>query len=152
MHHSTVIAKYLIDKGKKENKYFTQMQILKIVYLCNSAMLYKRDAPLIYDRIEAWQYGPVIPELYYEICHYGRNYVKEIEVKDENNSNITDENEIRIINKIYEELKAYSGPRLSTYTHQKGTPWDVVYKKAGNRAIIDIDIIKACCKNLEKIV
>ena len=38
------------------------MQVLKLVYYCHAWMLGLYGRPLIRQPIEAWRYGPVVPE------------------------------------------------------------------------------------------
>lgn len=152
MKHSTVIAKYLIDKAKSDGNYFTQMKILKMVYLANSAMLCNQNESLISDRIEAWQYGPVIPELYSAIRHYGRNPVIDIESSDIDENKELSQDEKKRVDDVYDKLKIYSAYKLSTYAHQKNSPWYKVYSEKGDKAVIDTKTIISCCKELKKIV
>ena len=40
------------------------MSLLKLVYISHGWNLEMRNEPLVQNRIEAWQYGPVIPDVY----------------------------------------------------------------------------------------
>ena len=43
----------------------TPMHIIKLVYLSHGWMLGLHDTPLLWEPVEAWQYGPVVPSVYH---------------------------------------------------------------------------------------
>ena len=47
------------------------MKIIKLVYIAHGHYLAKNDSPLFTEKVEAWDYGPVIPSLYHEFKIYG---------------------------------------------------------------------------------
>ncbi|MCK4593343.1 DUF4065 domain-containing protein [bacterium] len=69
------VAAYILTKTGK----ITTMRLQKLVYYCQAWSLVWDDAPLFDERIEAWTFGPVIPDLYnkhkglftIEICEDG---------------------------------------------------------------------------------
>ncbi len=44
-----------------------------------------------------------------------------------------DYNNQMLLDKIWDVYCDYSGPQLSTLTHQKDTPWDIVWNKLGGK-------------------
>ena len=49
----------------------TLLQILKMTYLSHGYTLAITGKPLIYNKVEAWKYGPVIPIVYNALSKYG---------------------------------------------------------------------------------
>ena len=131
MHSAVKIAKYFVDKSNQEND-MTPMKLLKMVYIAHGWMLALYDRPLISEDVEAWKYGPVIPELYRALKKWGGDEVDEL--PDEWRVEL-DEDEQNILEHVYENYKGYSGVALSAMTHAKGTPWTTVGGGALGRII-----------------
>lgn len=141
MHSAKAIANYFLDLGDEENIEITPMQIQKLVYIAHGYHLAKTDYPLISDRIEAWQYGPVIPALYDEFSHLGPEPIYE-RAYEEVIATIgpigsiaqTDSNETKdVLNTVWDEYKMYTAIELSTMTHEPNSPWDTTKKRGWNR-------------------
>jgi len=142
MHSSIEIANKLIEIAKKNKKTLTPMQLIKLVFLCHGWMLGLYRRHLINDSIEAWKYGPVIPNLYQKIKQFRSNPVTTISY---NNKYDFDEDELDIINQVYNIYGNYNGIQLSVLTHEKDSPWDITWKN-GNQ-IISNDLIENYYQN-----
>ena len=59
------IANCFIRRAKNDHESMSIMRVLKLVYMAHGWTLAVLNRPLIMDRIEAWEYGPVIPTVYY---------------------------------------------------------------------------------------
>ena len=85
------------------------------------------DDELIHDRVEAWDYGPVIPSLYHTFKRFGND-----EIARENYDILgprVDQNDtkaIALLGKVWEVYGNMTGLRLSTLTHKKDGPWHTV--------------------------
>ena len=155
VYRSTVVAKEMLKLAANQNKTLTPMQLIKLVYLAHCWMLALYSRPLIEEPIEAWKYGPVIPELYQGIKHYGSNPVKEIkDVLDCFDGLDSEDNPVKevnrheeefdpdskdIINQVYEKYSYLSGIELSMITHTKNSPWEVTWDSSNK--IISNDLI-----------
>ena len=61
---SKAVANYFLEKSDLPAKgRLTQMKLHKLVYFAHGICLAVYNKPLIKDEIQAWQYGPVVPEL-----------------------------------------------------------------------------------------
>jgi uncharacterized phage-associated protein len=108
-----------IDLAKNEN--LTNMQLQKMVYIAHGFNLALRGTKLYYEDTRAWNFGPVVPELYEKLRKYGSSKV--IEKIDTSDTVEPDEDSLEIIKAVYDNYKKYSGMQLSDLTHQNGTPW-----------------------------
>lgn len=89
------------------------------------------------DEIEAWQFGPVIPEVYYEYCGFGGF---EIQIKQE--ADISLENkEKSIIDSIVDEKRKMEPWELVKDTHDKSKAWYARYNALGRGSIISKDLM-----------
>lgn len=125
MYSSLHIAKKYLELGRHaQDRHLTPMKLLKLVYIAHGWMLGLYGRPLVTEDIEAWQYGPVIPELYREMKMYGNQPVSDL-------INVPDLNflqqEESIIQQVYQRYGAFTGPQLSAMTHAKGTPWHQIW-------------------------
>lgn len=127
------VANEFIRLGREEGRFFTPMQLLKLVYIAHGWMYGFFNKPLIKDDIEAWKYGPVIPDLYHALKEYGSKTVP-AEVSSFwnifSNEDLTPEQK-SVINFVYRKYGSLDGISLSMITHQTDTPWSLVFSHEG---------------------
>ena len=131
-HHPVSIANYLVEKAALEGRHLDILQLVKLVYLAHGWCLGITDRPLISTRIEAWRYGPVVPEVYEAFRPQGVTI--RARAKDENGhlyQSEMDSEQVRVVNKVYDTYKDLEPIHLSYLTHQKGTPWSKMYESHG---------------------
>ena len=58
------VANEFIHLAKADGRSLTPLQLIKLTYIAHGWMLTLYGRPLIVDEVEAWKYGPVIPDLY----------------------------------------------------------------------------------------
>jgi uncharacterized phage-associated protein len=114
------------------------MSLLKLCYIAHGWRLEITGEPLFPNDIQAWQYGPVIPEVYRAFRGQGVQVTNEVPVP---GNPITPEDDefLEQIYNIYGNLSAF---QLSDLTHVPGGPWDIASKVGGNYAQIPNDLIK----------
>lgn len=110
----------------------TQLSVHKGLYLAHMTFLGKTDGqPLISERFQAWDYGPVIPSLYHELKMFGRKPVRDIfwttGLKD-------DTPEAQVLDAIGSQIKSISPSALVHFTHDPKGAWAKHYR-AGARGI-----------------
>ena len=67
-HLSEAIANSFLEIGEP----IDPMKIQKLVYFAHGWHLGFQEQPLSVEDAQAWQWGPVFPDLYHEIKGYGR--------------------------------------------------------------------------------
>lgn len=139
---SPVIAEYFIQKDK--NMKSDIMKVLKLVYISHGFNLAIFDTPLIKEKVQAWQYGPVIPELYFRLK---TNDLDTISVFYDDVQRLErDEDKKKLLDAVYTKYGKYDGIQLSNLTHKKNTPWDITVNKYESE--IKEDLIKEHYKTL----
>ena len=132
------------------------MQVHKLSYISHGFTLALEDVPLFKSRVEAWKYGPIMPTLYYALRRYGGEPITALPYCDTPLESSAIENRKKflcgaipdshkkIIDTVIEKYGDFSGPALSTMTHEKGTPWHKCYTngklgiESENSGLIDI--------------
>lgn len=126
---STLVARRFVEVAKERGEKLTPLQLQKLVFLAHGWSFPLLNRPLVGDRVEAWRYGPVFPELYVALKRYGATAVKEVpesareRVTNRVNEVTLDKSEMGVIDLVYEKYGSLSGPMLIELTHQEGSPW-----------------------------
>ena len=122
----------MIGRAKRRSVRLTHLRLQKLVYISygwSLALLQGRR--LFREPIEAWQFGPVIPELYHEFKRFGRLNVDEwsryYSYEDQKFVfplvNADDIDALRVLNLTWNRYGTRPAKTLMALTHQKGTPW-----------------------------
>ena len=115
------IANEFIRRSRQQNRLLTHMQIQKLVYFAHARMLSLHGRPLISQNFEAWQYGPVVRDLYRSLNRHGSRRVQEtIPMVTEGTGSIRERD---IVNWSFNKYSQLSGPELSKLTHAPDAPW-----------------------------
>ena len=120
MYLALEIAKYIIDKCTKDNCPISNLQLQKILYYIQREFLQQGEIAFP-EEIEAWQFGPVVPEVYRQYCGFGAlpirmRYMVRIELDD-----------IRMINPIIEKKRILNPWDMVSDTHSSGKAWDLIF-------------------------
>jgi len=128
------IAKYLLSIQPMSN-----LKLQKIIYLVYADYLLRTQKPLFSDKIIAFQYGPVVRDVYNYYKGHGRDDIEEgkenehLLILDEITIPVTlakilqsDEQEsvLLSIKSVLEKFGAMSANQLVYMTHKSGSPWD----------------------------
>lgn len=139
MHTAIKVADEILKIAKSEGRMLTPLQLMKLVYISHGWHLAIRGQDLFGNRIEAWKYGPVIPDLYRATKKFGRNPIP-LDLIDEVSS--IDPETRAFLRDVYSKYGHLDGIALSSLTHQSGTPWDQVYEDGVLNLEISDDLIR----------
>ncbi|MGZ3304243.1 MAG: Panacea domain-containing protein [Asticcacaulis sp.] len=115
-----------------------QMKLQKLVYIVHGWNMAINHEPLIRDRIEAWDGGPVVRAIWDHVRDFGlggRDRLLVNPVTDEAYSAELSDDERSVLNHVWNRYGGYSGSELSRMTHRDGTPWYQAYARGRNAAI-----------------
>ncbi len=146
MYKAVDIAIALLEEAQKRGLQLTQMQLQKLVYVAHGLSLATRDLPMIQENVNAWQYGPVIPEVYHRFKNYGNQNIDFYSLPEANYPRMVDVESQNIIATTLDNFGQLSGGQLSEMSHRVGSPWHSVwYDGCGHEirgAIINNDLIR----------
>ena len=119
------IANQFLSLGERDCVPIDPMKIQKLMYLAHGWSLAFFDSPLVLQAIEAWRYGPVVPDLYREFQVFRANpivgCVKAL-------GTISEQTREHLEN-VWQTYKAFTPIQLSMMTHEPGGAWDLTTKK-----------------------
>lgn len=136
MYNAIDLAKYIVTECYSKENPISNLQLQKILYFVQRDFLLRDDIAFL-ESIEAWQFGPVVPVVYYHFCGYGA-----MPITDKYSVNISEEDKT-YIDKIVDEKSAMNPWDLVAETHKPNGAWEKVYDNgAGNHNVISIELIK----------
>ncbi|MDR1877013.1 MAG: DUF4065 domain-containing protein [Flavobacteriaceae bacterium] len=130
------IAKYIHSQGYRDN-----IKINKLLYISFGFYGAVHDKHLFPDRIEAWKYGPVIPDVY---SAFNNGYFDTDIIS-------LEENEKTSIDRVLHLYGSKAPFLLVDLTHQKDTPWSNSYVPGERNIEIKKDTIINYYKNIIQI-
>jgi len=133
------VANAVLDRSDVRGYAITNMALNKLVYFTHGWHLALYDQPLVDSRFEAWQYGPVHPQLYKQFKAFGDRPIEgralRVDLATGDNVPVGYEFNAKVsahIEKIVDFYGEMSAARLSTLSHEPGAPWDLVWSAAGS--------------------
>ena len=141
-HDARSIANEIIRRAHEAGQPITHLQVMKLVYFCHAWMLGLYSEPLSRQPVVAWKYGPVVPVVYDSLKRFGGEPINRgiSGIEGEDYSDL-ETNLIDQVWNIYGNGK-FTGTQLSTITHEKGTPWDLIMRKNGLHSVIPDPMIE----------
>ena len=129
------VSRYIINYSNLKDYGISNLKLQKILYFVQAYFLIQTSHPCFKEKIEAWDFGPVVPVAYREFKGFaGMDIptVKSYIVFDENDiwntkciefeENCIDNEDKVLINKVVDKFSEYSATDLVKLT-QRQTPW-----------------------------
>jgi uncharacterized phage-associated protein len=154
-----VIANEIIKLAKAEGIPVTPMKLQKILYLANGISYKRKNNKLINERFEAWDYGPVVRNVYSIYRDFkGKSITEPIDEFVYTNgfsfalasSFEVDNEDLRIIKEGWDNSKNLDAFTLSAWSHNKNSPWDKAYNAIPKEVYISEDEIRSYFLNFIK--
>lgn len=140
------VANYFLAIVNSNNEYgdvISNLKLQKLCYYAQGLYLAINNEPLFENKIEAWQHGPVIPDLYhkYKDC-------ENCLTLDDGVSLDTLSKEIKdFLDRVYAVYGQFSAWKLREMTHNE-EPWKSVYNPEKKHIIITPDSMKKFFKSI----
>ncbi|EDN69461.1 phage-associated protein [Beggiatoa sp. PS] len=158
---SKAVANSFILKAKEKGcTDISPMKLQKLVYFAHGWFMAFTDQEFIKEEVQAWKFGPVIPDIYFEFKEYGNSNIeilaKELRFTGSKLELITpnidddDDDANRIINEVWRAYGEFTPIQLSNITHAKGSPWEMVASSYGSELPKNIEMPNALIKDVFK--
>lgn len=120
------VAEYFLTSVDDESgDSLSNLKLQKLVYYAQGYHLAMHEKPLFEEQIEAWQHGPVVPELYHAYKQYGSG---PIPTPDNFDSSKFDRSTRELLDEVYQVYGQFSAWKLRDMTHAE-SPWLSAYKQ-----------------------
>jgi uncharacterized phage-associated protein len=144
------VANYFLDLAKRDKKPISPMKLQKLVYFAHGWNLALRNEPLLLERVEAWDYGPVIPAVYHAFKECGRGEIKElaasVDLDDDGKIVIADyvlkadKDTFALLKRVWDVYRSYTAIQLSNATHDPDGAWFKTYHEGEGAQRRGVDI------------
>ncbi|MDV6345244.1 Panacea domain-containing protein [Nitrosomonas sp. Is37] len=103
----------------------SNLQMQKILYLAHMVYMGEnKGEPLVDEEFQSWDYGPVLPSLYYKVKFFGNKPVQDVFHR---NRILTDGPESKILKDAAEKFSNANPGSLIAWTHRPNGAWDKTY-------------------------
>lgn len=118
----------------------SNLEVQKLVYLAHMFCLGRTGSPLVDGHFEAWEYGPVHPDLYHRVKVFGSDPVQNVfhTVRGLD----SESTEARVLDEIGDSLAGCPSGRLVAITHWDRGAWARNYRPGARFIVIPNDDIK----------
>ncbi len=143
------VAKRFLELAQPENIGLTNMKLQKLVFFSQVVALRLFNQPIHNNNSLAWDFGPVVKELY-DLVHglAAANPKKQILLSEPSvgtafagTETIDDVEALGITKAVWNKFKGWTAFQLSELTHRPGSPWATVYA-TNQYSVIPLDLIK----------
>lgn len=124
------VSKWILSEAERQGIRLTPMQLQKLLYYVQGEYIGMTGKPLFAEAIEAWQHGPVVPEVYRAYKVYGRTPINPVPCE------------------IPEDLASYirycvsSRGRMSAAELRNATHGETPYNNAENDGVISVEALR----------
>lgn len=132
MYRALSVARYIIERCHSQNRSISNLKLQKILYFVQAEFLVSRGQPCFVEQIEAWDFGPVVPEVYQQYKIFGSSNIPVFGRLD--NPVVIRNDDQELINEIVDECARYSASALVDITHHQ-SPWLDAYVPGYNNVI-----------------
>jgi uncharacterized phage-associated protein len=160
---SKAVANSIISQARLSDvEDLSPMKLQKLIYYCHAWCLALIGEPLLKDEVQAWPYGPVVPDIYYEYKNFGDQpvaaFAKELAIENGELKLIEpiisddDHQTLALVGEVLSRYGHLSPIQLSNMTHQAGEPWKIIADLHPDRLprniIIPNELIRDCFHRL----
>lgn len=134
-------ANYIIYYCNEHNITISNLKLQKLLYFVWVEYYKIKNDYLFSNKFFAWKFGPVVPSVYYEYCHYSGFPI----VFDDYNkyNDELDEDLKETLDQCLKVNVHKSPSELVKMTHEPNTPWSEIFndKNKGYNSIIPFELI-----------
>ena len=123
MYSVQLIARYIIKYCNKKNYSVSNLKLQKLLYFVQAEFLVSTGKPCFPEEIEAWDFGPVVPEVYHRYKVYGSSNISHMPSRPLGFIAPSDK---EIIEEMVDLCAEYTASQLVEITHQQD-PWINAY-------------------------
>ncbi len=131
MYDALDVARYVINYENSQDRLVSNLRLQKLLYFIQAQFLVTSGYACFSDKIEAWDFGPVVPSVYHEYKLFGSSSIPRFLSCEA--VNITPKDRL-LIERILDKCSHYSTTELVSITHRQ-QPWKDAYDRKYDRTI-----------------
>ena len=121
MYSAMKVARYIIAHESEQGRSVTNLRLQKLMYFVQAQFLVERNKPCFDAEIEAWSFGPVVPETYHVFKFYGASEIPPRNIEEDLEWIYPSDRDS--IDMILDDCAQYSTTTLIDITHRQ-KPWE----------------------------
>lgn len=110
------VARYIISYCGQKGYFISNLKLQKILYFVQAEFLVATGMPCFMEEIEAWDFGPVVPQVYRQYKIFGSANIPTFIISGQMLLNDG------LINRMVDECAKYTPSQLAEITRNQ-TPW-----------------------------
>lgn len=143
MYNALSVAHYIIDYCNERGRGISNLKLQKLLYFVQAEFLVSSpgNTPCFKDRIEAWDFGPVVPNVYHQYKLFGSSIIpaRTNDALAAYYEDIAFEDQL-LIDAIVDDVSKYTASQLVQITHNQA-PWKNAYRRGLNNEITNKAIL-----------
>jgi len=132
------VANFVLDYSDQRGLKITNLALQKLLYFAHGWFYSIYEHPLIKNKFEAWQYGPVQRVIYDQFKAFRDSSIRDVRATYIDPSNgepvlkpyKIEPDHAQIIKEVLEKYAQYSAGQLVEQTHVEDGPWEYVWQQA----------------------
>ena len=113
------VARYIIYHEEQAGRPVSNLRLQKLLYFVQAKFLVEKNEPCFTQKMEAWNFGPVVPKVYKAYRYYGNT---PIPCEDESDDFSIRRSDRKIIDSMLDSCSQYATSTLVDITHGQD-PW-----------------------------
>ena len=147
------VARFFIDLAQAQAAHAmgdktTNLRLQKLLYFAQGRYMARYGKPLFQADMAAWEYGPVVPEVYRAYKEFGSDGISEMEPV---SMNAFTAEEYALLLDVARYYGTYATGELVHQSHVEGGPWAQVRERPEDGEIIPKEAIRAYFSTLPPI-
>ena len=139
-HNPCSIANEFIKLALEDNDPIDPITLQRLMFFAHGWMLAIHKKPLHYGSWQAWKYGPILPQVYFNLSYFRANPIPAV-IQFADVADLSDDAR-NIIDFVYKDYRPMGYQRLSDMARAKGSPWYKVKWGIFGRLVISNDKIQ----------
>lgn len=131
MYAALDVADYIVKYSNENNMPVSNLKLQKLMYFVQAEFLVDVGCPCFLEDIEAWDFGPVVPIVYFKYRVYGSANILFFGINMLDMISYSDKERINV---IIRKCARFSASKLVEITHRQ-TPWLESYSPYCNNII-----------------
>lgn len=130
---SHAVAQGFLDYASAKGEKLTNSRLQRLTIIAHGVHLARFQEPLFYEYVRAWDFGPVVPELYDRLRHHGKDNVPHDSFAKERGILHEHPNASQSIRATWEAYQGHETQMLGRFLTIHDGPWDKVWNQLGRK-------------------